>query len=146
MICRVSGCRAVIYPNDAARWEGMCYACWSEWLALQTTRPQARRRSFRWGRWVAFTWVWRVVAVLVGVATFCLVIWWASKIIWPEPPNRTVMVTIQPGDTLWYYGRRYRGEFYILQWLAEARRMNDVEPGRLRPGDVLKLPDWREVK
>ena len=85
--------------------------------------------------------------VLVGLAAFCLVVWWADRAMWPEPPNRMVTVTIQAGDTLWDYGREYRGDFYILQWMVEARRLNPkAKPERLQPGDVLKLPDWREVR
>jgi hypothetical protein len=57
----------------------------------------------------------------------------------PTPePWRTY--TVQPGDTLWVIARQVYGQGVLWRVIFEANRDILSEPGRLSPGQVLKIP------
>ena len=61
---------------------------------------------------------------------------------WACPSEWVVM----PGDTLWRIAETCWPEAHTGQMVYEIRRLNpDVDPGRLRVGQVLRLPVATEI-
>ncbi|MEM7348571.1 MAG: LysM peptidoglycan-binding domain-containing protein, partial [Chloroflexota bacterium] len=56
----------------------------------------------------------------------------------PEEPWRTY--TIQPGDTLSRVAQQMYGQAHLWRVIFEANRDTLSDPGRIRPGQVLKIP------
>jgi nucleoid-associated protein YgaU len=61
----------------------------------------------------------------------------------PEPPPPTTAPTVyvvQPGNTLWSISTKVYGTGSLSQIIFEANRDILNDPGRIRPGQVLKIP------
>ena len=61
----------------------------------------------------------------------------------PEPgptPEPWRTYTVQPGDTLWVIARQIYGQGALWRIIFEANRDTLSDPGRLSPGQVLKIP------
>lgn len=53
----------------------------------------------------------------------------------------TVAVTVQPGDTLWDYGRTYAPEGADLRdWVIDVQRANDLPSVELTAGTQIEVP------
>ena len=48
--------------------------------------------------------------------------------------------TVQPGDTLWLISVKVYGDGRLWPVIFEANRDILDDPGRIRPGQVLKIP------
>lgn len=67
----------------------------------------------------------------------------------PEPVSWTCPEewVVMPGDTLWHIAKTCWPEAHTGQMVAEIRALNPgVDPGRLRVGQVLRLPVGTEVE
>jgi len=61
----------------------------------------------------------------------------SEPVSWSCPEEWVVM----PGDTLWHIAKTCWPEAHTGQMVHEIQRLNpDVDPGRLRVGQVLRLP------
>jgi len=61
----------------------------------------------------------------------------SEPVSWSCPAEWVVM----PGDTLWHIAKTCWPEAHTGQMVHEIQRLNpDVDPGRLRVGQVLRLP------
>jgi len=61
----------------------------------------------------------------------------SEPVSWSCPAEWAVM----PGDTLWHIAKTCWPEAHTGQMVHEIQRLNpDVDPGRLRVGQVLRLP------
>lgn len=59
----------------------------------------------------------------------------------PEPtPEPWRTYTVQPGDTLWVIARQAYGQGALWRVIFEANRDTLSDPGRLSPGQILKIP------
>ena len=66
-----------------------------------------------------------------------------EQVSWSCPAEWVVM----PGDTLWHIAKTCWPEAHTGQMVAEIRALNPgVDPGRLRVGQVLRLPVVTEVE
>jgi nucleoid-associated protein YgaU len=57
----------------------------------------------------------------------------------PPPPEPKTYI-VQPGDTLWLISVKVYGSGSLWQVIFEGNRDVLSDPGRLRPGQVLKIP------
>ncbi len=58
----------------------------------------------------------------------------------PEEPPEPQTYTVQPGDTLSLIARQVYGQSHLWRIIFEANRDTLSDPGRIRPGQVLKIP------
>ncbi len=58
----------------------------------------------------------------------------------PEPAPEPATYTVQPGDTLSLIARQVYGLAHLWRVIFEANRDILSDPGRIRPGQVLKIP------
>lgn len=60
----------------------------------------------------------------------------------PEPPPEDTWrtYTIQPGDTLSLIARQMYGQSHLWRIIFEANRDTLADPGRIHPGQVIKIP------
>jgi LysM repeat protein/peptidoglycan/xylan/chitin deacetylase (PgdA/CDA1 family) len=58
----------------------------------------------------------------------------------PEPEPEPMTYTVQPGDTLWLISVKVYGSGSLWPAIFEANRDLLDDPGRIRPGQVLKIP------
>ena len=86
----------------------------------------------RWGRWA-------LVAALVatpGVLSAA-----GGREARPVEPRPPLLVRVEYGDSLWTIAREYGDPRRdVRAVVAEIRRMNGVDPARLRPGGLLVIP------
>jgi len=61
-----------------------------------------------------------------------------------ELPDPNPVYVVEPGDTLWSIAREHYPDADPRAAVYAIRQLNDVDPGRLRPGDVLMMP--KEVR
>lgn len=61
-----------------------------------------------------------------------------------ELPDPNPVYVVRPGDTLWSIAREHYPDADPRAAVYAIRQLNDVDPGRLRPGDVLMMP--KEVR
>lgn len=51
------------------------------------------------------------------------------------------LIYIESGDTLWSIASKYVPDNEeIRKFIYEIRQLNDIEPSKLQPGQVLKIP------
>lgn len=111
--------------------------------------PHARRRP--WRRAIAI--VGYVLYGLLCLTTAALALIGALHLYYitrplPEPVSWSCPAewVVMPGDTLWDIARTCWPEAHTGAMVAEIRRLNpDVDPGRLRVGQVLQLPAVTEI-
>lgn len=60
------------------------------------------------------------------------------------PPDPSPTYVVAPGDTLWSIAREHYPDADPRAAVYAIQQLNDVDPGRLRPGDILLLP--KEVR
>jgi hypothetical protein len=60
----------------------------------------------------------------------------------PEPPPEETWrtYTIQPGDTLSLIARQMYGQSHLWRIIFEANRDTLTDPGRIHPGQIIKIP------
>ncbi|MBZ4664767.1 MAG: Peptidoglycan-binding lysin domain protein [Mahella sp.] len=51
------------------------------------------------------------------------------------------LVYVETGDSLWSLAKRYvPKDKEIREFIYEIRQLNDIEPSKLQPGELLKIP------
>lgn len=51
------------------------------------------------------------------------------------------LVYVETGDSLWSLAKRYvPKDKEIRKFIYEIRQLNDIDPSKLRPGELLKIP------
>ena len=92
----------------------------------------------------------RALAIMVAIfalpLALALILWIdeaRSRASW-EPLEPNPLYVVEPGDTLWSIAREHYPDADPRAAVYAIRQLNDVDPGRLRPGDVLMMP--REVR
>jgi len=94
---------------------------------------------------------WRRAVAWLSVALMFVVAVWGVFLLHiayqrtptPEPVSWSCPAewVVRPGDTLWHIAKTCWPEAHTGQMVHEIRRLNpDVDPGRLRVGQVLRLP------
>jgi LysM repeat protein len=58
----------------------------------------------------------------------------------PPPTPEPTTYVVQPGDTLWRIAAKVYGDGSLWRIIFEANRDTLSDPGRIRPGQVLKIP------
>jgi hypothetical protein len=58
----------------------------------------------------------------------------------PSPAETWRTYTIQPGDTLSLIARQMYGQSHLWRIIFEANRDTLADPGRIHPGQVIKIP------
>jgi len=85
------------------------------------------------------------VILAIAIALLLVVFAWslAAK---AEPPMVEIMVP--PGGTLWDLSRDYcPPEADRRRWIYEVRETNGItDPGKIQPGQVIRVADWRQLK
>ena len=92
----------------------------------------------------------RALAIMVAIfalpLALALILWIdeaRSRASWePIEPNPLYVVSV--GDTLWSIAREHYPDADPRAAVYAIQELNEVDPGRLRPGDVLVLP--KEVR
>jgi len=108
--------------------------------------PYARRSP--WRRAVAVACSALLVAAMTAVWVLLLlhIAYWRTPT--PEPVSWSCPAEwmVMPGDTLWRIAKTCWPEAHTGQMVHEIRRLNPgIDPGRLRVGQVLRLPVAAEI-
>ena len=104
----------------------------------------ARRRGSRRGVWGISTLLHVSLAgLLIGIAA-SVIVWGLSE---AAPPAQSaeseqyVVVTVQPGDTLWSIARRVsEGKADVRVLTHQIRKLNSLDSAMLLPGQSLTVP------
>lgn len=80
-----------------------------------------------------------VIAMTVVTTLLCVAVLWV--VAQSQPPHELIEIVVRPGDTLWSLARTYspsRDPREVVHIIREAN--GGLEPGALRPGDVVLVP------
>ena len=86
----------------------------------------------RWRRWVLLG----ALAVTLGALSAA-----GGRELGTRGERPALLVRVSYGDSLWTIAREHGNPSRdVREVVAEIRRMNGVDPGKLRPGSVLAIP------
>lgn len=92
-----------------------------------------------------------------GVFVLCAVVLVAAAVKWAfalkpgrafsSAPIPTMLVTVQPGDTVWGIARRVSGDDADLRQVVHSiSQLNQLENAQIRPGQALLVPARRQLE
>ena len=115
----------------------------------------SRRRPWRRALMAVLKWVVITLCALLCVVTGALAVYGAvhlhlyymkAPVPEPVPWSCPAEWVVMPGDTLWHIAKTCWPEAHTGQMVHEIRRLNPgIDPGRLRVGQVLRLPVAAEI-
>jgi nucleoid-associated protein YgaU len=82
-----------------------------------------------------------ISAIILVMAGLTLTSPQGSGQAWRSEPEGTILVTVQPGDTIWGIARRTSGENADLRRVVhEIAELNGLQSGVIRPGQGILVP------
>ncbi|WP_165912889.1 LysM peptidoglycan-binding domain-containing protein [Tamaricihabitans halophyticus] len=100
--------------------------------SVRSNGCQARVPARRWPALLALG-----VAVFLGVLGFGALADGMS----PPVPERTTVVSVAPGETLWQVADRYAADSDPNEVVARIQQLNEMSGTKVHAGDVLTVPD-----
>lgn len=80
-----------------------------------------------------------IISVLV-LSTFILAL---ASTVYAHKEQTYTTITIRSGDTLWGLALKYKKEGDIRKYIRNIKETNNIDNGRIYPGDQLLIPDYQ---